>query len=203
MQSFDGSPQEWNRLIADLPDPHLLQTSEWSRVKARNGWQALPLTWSGTTGRIEAAAMVLKRSLGVRALRTRMCVLYSPKGPLLDWSNAVLRQQVLDDLESFARRQDAIFLKTDPDVLLGTGIPGETGTVEMEAGQAVQAELSQRGWSFSSDQVQFRNTVLVDLTLSEEKMLARMKQKTRYNIRLGEKNGITVRAGTLTDLERM
>ena len=31
-------------------------------------------------------------------------------------------------------------------------------------------------------------------------MLARMKQKTRYNVRLAEKKGVTVRSGTVADL---
>ncbi len=53
---------------------------------------------------------------------------------------------------------------------------------------------------YSSDQIQFRNTVLIDLSASEEEMLARMKPKTRYNIRLSEKKGVSVRVGTLEDL---
>jgi lipid II:glycine glycyltransferase (peptidoglycan interpeptide bridge formation enzyme) len=60
--------------------------------------------------------------------------------------------------------------------------------------------LQRRGWEFSSDQIQFRNTVLIDLTSSEEQMLLRMKQKTRYNIRLAEKKGVSVRGGTQEDL---
>jgi len=42
--------------------------------------------------------------------------------------------------------------------------------------------------------------VLVDLAASEEEMLARMKQKTRYNVRLAERKGVTVRVGTEVDL---
>jgi len=52
----------------------------------------------------------------------------------------------------------------------------------------------------SSEQIQFRNTVVIDLSAPEEEMLARMKQKTRYNVRLAEKKGVTVRPGTLDDL---
>jgi lipid II:glycine glycyltransferase (peptidoglycan interpeptide bridge formation enzyme) len=42
--------------------------------------------------------------------------------------------------------------------------------------------------------------VLIDLNPSEDEMLARMKQKTRYNIRLAEKKGVAVRIGTKEDL---
>jgi peptidoglycan pentaglycine glycine transferase (the first glycine) len=41
---------------------------------------------------------------------------------------------------------------------------------------------------------------MIDLSPPEETLLARMKQKTRYNIRLGQKKGVTVRVGKLDDL---
>ncbi len=62
------------------------------------------------------------------------------------------------------------------------------------------SELKRRGWRYSSDQIQFKNTVLINLSASEDEMLARMKQKTRYNIRLAEKKGVMVRVGTQADL---
>ncbi|HEX2697827.1 MAG TPA: peptidoglycan bridge formation glycyltransferase FemA/FemB family protein, partial [Anaerolineales bacterium] len=67
-------------------------------------------------------------------------------------------------------------------------------------GQTVTSDLTRRGWSFSSDQIQFKNTVLIDLSASEDEMLARMKQKTRYNVRLAEKKGVDVHIGSQADL---
>ena len=107
---------------------------------------------------------------------------------------------MLNDLQSFAKKQGAIFLKIDPDIVLGRGVPNSEGDVTENSGQAARSELTRRGWVYSSDQIQFRNTVLIDLSATEEEMLARMKPKTRYNIRLSEKKGVSVRVGTLDDL---
>ncbi len=200
----------WNQLINQLPNPHFLQTYEWAQVKSKYGWKPIYLVWSDRSYKsytsdqldlldrsdIQAACLVLKRTILSRGFAARLCILYAPKGPLLDWSNESLRNRVLDDLQSFAKKQGAIFLKIDPDVVLGTGASGN----EDSDGQIVMLELKQQGWRFSSDQIQFRNTVLVDLSASEEEMLARMKQKTRYNVRLAEKKGVTVRIGTQADL---
>jgi len=196
----------WNKIIETLPDPHVLQTWEWGQFKARYGWQPFPKTWQDEDGRVIAAALVLQRSLGVGGLR----VMYVPKGPLLDWSNVSLRQRVLGDLHTFAKKQGAIFIKIDPDVCLGTGVPDSSGSLELneegeravenEVGYTVEQELQVRGWHFSTDQIQFRNTVLVDVTPSEEEMLARMKQKARYNIRLSARKGVSVRQGEISDL---
>jgi len=200
MQPFTGSTQDWDRLIAGLPGAHLLQTWEWAQVKAKYGWQPLPLVWHSPAGAPVAAAMALKRILPAGGFARRMGILYLPKGPLLDWSDADLRRRVLADLKAFARKQGAIFVKIDPDVSLGTGIPGSPEAVEDVNGAAVRSELAATGWRFSPDQVQFRNTVLIDLRPSEDELLRRMKQKTRYNVRLAAKKGVSVRAAAAQDL---
>ena len=128
--------ERWNAEIATLPGAHILQTWEWGQVKARNGWQAMPQTWRDEAGRLKAAALVLRRTIPIRGFSSRLRVLYAPKGPLLDWADQPLRRQVLADLVGFARKQGAIFIKIDPDLLLGTGIPGEDAT-EDPTGQAV------------------------------------------------------------------
>lgn len=203
MQSFEGSLSEWNALIARLPNPHILQTWEWAQVKAAYGWQPMPLTWNdpshaGKT--VVAAAMVLKKQIIRRAFAAWLSILYVPKGPLLDWADAGLRDRVLGDLQRLAKREQAIFLKLDPDIVVGTGVPGESGASEVEAGTKIEAELRRRGWVFASDQIQFRNTVLLDLTQPEAELLRRMGQKMRYNIRLAAKKGVAVRAGRAEDL---
>ncbi len=163
----------------------------------------MPLVWragSGTTqDPIAAAAMVLKRVIPMGGFAARLCVLYIPKGPNLDWGDGLLRQRVLKDLQDFARRQGAIFVKLDPDIVVGTGVPNTAEAVEQPEAGVIKSELEQRGWGFSQDQIQFRNTVLVDLSPTEEELLARMKQKTRYNIRLAQKKGVMVRRGTPAD----
>ncbi|MFZ5855947.1 MAG: lipid II:glycine glycyltransferase FemX [Chloroflexota bacterium] len=209
--------QTWNQIIASLPDPHFLQTYEWGQVKARYGWSPIYAVWTRQSSVISdqssviseqlsvtenclAACLILKRTIPIRELAARLSVLYAPKGPLLDWTNESLRKRVLDDLQAFAKKQGAIFLKMDPDIVLGTGIPGADGSVEDAGGAAIQSELARRGWGYASDQIQFRNSVLIDLQPTEDEMLARMKQKTRYNVRLAEKKGVAVRTGTTDDL---
>jgi lipid II:glycine glycyltransferase (peptidoglycan interpeptide bridge formation enzyme) len=204
----------WNSIISKLPNPQFLQTYEWGQVKAKYGWRPLYVVWTADqfivandqlpiTDNCVAAALILKRQIIRSGFAARLSVLYSPKGPLLDWTDESLRERVLNDLQSFAKKQRAIFLKCDPDVVLGTGIPGSEGDVPENNGQVVMSELKRTGWRYSSDQIQFRNTVLIDLNPTEDAMLARMKQKTRYNIRLAEKKGVVLRVGTLEDLSML
>jgi peptidoglycan pentaglycine glycine transferase (the first glycine) len=213
--------QTWNHLIAGLPQPHILQTWQWSQVKAAYGWQPFFALWTaadngkveyqfapdtleltfpaGASNQVQAAALMLLRNVTVPGFSDRLKLIYIPKGPLLDWDNASLRRQVLDDLRQLAQRLGAIFIKIDPDVSLGSGTPGDSCAQEAALGQAVQADLAARGWRKSSEQIQFRNTVLIDLSEDEDALLKNMKQKTRYNIRLAERKGVRVRVGSPQD----
>lgn len=205
----------WNEIVSKLPDPHFLQTYEWGQVKAKYGWIPYYAVWtedgkwkvetnigalSTFHSPIIAAALILKRQIISRGFAARLSILYAPKGPLMDWTDESLCKRVLDDLQSFAKKEGAIFLKIDPDVVLGRGVPGGVDEVTENGGQAVRSDLKRRGWVESSDQIQFRNTVIVDLSAGEEDILMRMKQKTRYNIRLAEKKSVALRVGKLEDL---
>ncbi len=202
MKKFTGVASEWDEIISQLSNPHLLQTWEWSQVKAKYGWEPMPFVWESEYAGHEpvAAAMVLKKKIINRGFAARLSILYIPKGPLMDWGDASLRKRVLDDLQSFAKKQGAIFLKCDPDVVLGTGIPDSESDLMNNDGNLVTSDLTGRYWKYSPDQIQFKNTVEIDLTVPHDEMLARMKQKTRYNVRLAGKKGVIVRAGTLADL---
>jgi len=94
--------------------------------------------------------------------------------------------RTLADLIEVARRDRAIFIKIDPDLAPADG-----------------AILLDRGWRLSAEQIQFRNTMLIDLTPSDDQLLAAMKSKTRYNVRLAEKKGVRVRSGSVADLDRL
>ncbi len=207
-----NSAHLWNDLVRTLPNPHFLQTYEWGQVKAKYGWQPLYAVWTkdgafrasaappAPATNSQAACLILKKQILKRGFAARLSILYAPKGPLLDWNDVPLRKRTLDDLQTFAKQQGAIFLKIDPDVVLARGVPGAEDEIIQENGQTIKAELGGRGWIYSREQIQFRNTVLLDLSAAEEEALSRMKPKTRYNIRLAERKGVSVREGTLNDL---
>ncbi len=194
-------PAEWDHLIAGLPNAHLLQTWEWGQVKAQVDWKAKPCVWRDDQAQICAAALILERELRLGGFSAHLKVLYIPRGPLLDWKNVSLRTRVFTDVETYARRSGAMFLKMDPEIALGWGEPGTPTEQNEPLGNQIETELAQRGWRFSPEQIQFRNTVLLDLNGTEDDWLARMKQKTRYNLRLAQRKGVNVRRGATSDFD--
>jgi lipid II:glycine glycyltransferase (peptidoglycan interpeptide bridge formation enzyme) len=189
----------WNALISQLPRPHLLQTGQWARAKEPFGWTAHYKTWE-QDGKLVAAAQILQRSVRLPLIGKELCMLYVPKGPLLaDWNDAALRARVLAGLRETAKELGAFFIKIDPDLAYGYGLPGAEDERVVPAAADFVAELKSAGWRYSNEQVQMPNTMLIDIDKSEEDILAAMKQKGRYNLRLSQKKGVTVRRGTPAD----
>lgn len=145
-----------------LEDAHLLQQPEWAQFKSYFGWQ-------GFTAQSQTAyAQVLFRSLPMG-----YSIAYLPKGPVgSDWGS------VVDQIDLECRRRKAVFLQVEPDAYL----PSDTD---------IYAQFG-NGFRQLEETIQPRRTVLISLEAPEDELLAAMKQKTRYNIRLAAKKGVTV-----------
>jgi peptidoglycan pentaglycine glycine transferase (the first glycine) len=191
--------ESWDEIIKNLPATHFLQTREWAAIKAPNGWSPLPYLWEDEAGTCHAACMILKRQVEILPRVMHASILYAPKGPLLDWRDQAVARQVMSDLRQIARNEKSVFIKIDPDVVVATGRPGTEDEVVDKSAHDFLQSLEKLGWRHSKDQVQFRNTAIIDLSRTDAQLLEVMKQKTRYNIRLAEKKGVLVRKGELKD----
>ena len=97
---------------------------------------------------------------------------YIPKAPVGD---RAAWDALFAEIDALCRRRRAIFLKVEPDLWEEDGVSPPAGFIPSE--HAIQP----------------RRTLVVSLEGSEDEILARMKQKTRYNIRLAARKGVTVR----------
>jgi lipid II:glycine glycyltransferase (peptidoglycan interpeptide bridge formation enzyme) len=102
-----------------------------------------------------------------------MRIAYVPMGPLGDWI-----PDLVPALISTARDLRCFALKLEPDAPDGSPLADPLGAL---------------GFVPSLHAVQPRRSLVVDLTPAEDAILARMHQKTRYNIRLAERKQVTVR----------
>lgn len=97
---------------------------------------------------------------------------YIPKAAINSQRSA-FSQELWREIDSACKQNRAIFVKLEPDLWQ-------------------EADLDHL--RVSPHNIQPPRTIVVDISDAEEQILARMKQKTRYNIRLAEKKGVTVRA---------
>ena len=173
----------WDDFVAHDRRGHLLQTETWAALKNAFGWESQLLT-RRDGGELVAGAQLLTRwTPGLRLFS----VAYVPKGPVVDWENGDRVRAILADLVAQARRRRAILVRVEPN------LP-----------QAEMAELDSvlaaSGFRPVERAIQPRRTILVDIKGDEDEILGRMKQKTRYNIRLAERKGVTIRQGGREEL---
>ncbi len=159
---------QWNQIVELLPGRHILNTWEWGKVKQSYGWLPIYKVWEDPEGKIEAAALILKRTVRLPFLHNHASMIYIPRGPLLDWHNSELRKRVIYDLQKYSREERSIFLKMDPDLPIGMGIPGEDKSHDDPSIRELIEYLEKMGWIFSADQVQYKNTIWLDLTQPED-----------------------------------
>lgn len=186
--------QSWNDAAGTLPGSHVLQSWEWGEFKAGYGWRPRRMIWQNPAGQPVAVAQVLERqSRRLGGLR----LLYCPRGPLLDWMDISLRQEVLADLAKLSGESGVVLLRIDPE--LPRDCPNEGPSAVPLPG--LEADLKQCGWRPGREQVQFRNTFVLNLTGDEASLLAAMHPKTRYNIRLAQRHAVTIRLGSAADVD--
>ena len=155
----------WDELVAANPDGGaVLQLRAFGETKARHGWQVRYFRLD------ELAVTVVSRRLpGLGELW------YIPNGP------------GVTDLDGLKRFVAAAHQLANPPFLIKIG-------PEIAKGAIAPAQLQKLGL-LPVRSLQYNvSTVIVDLRPAEEDILAAFRQKTRYNVRLAAKKGVTVAA---------
>jgi len=154
----------WNSFILSQSHMPFMQSWEWGELQKNLGrkiWR-LELTENNET---IGLAQIIKYPLPFNKN-----FLYIPRGPIIlnkqNFSSEVLEQY----LNKLAREENAIFIRIDSGVFKNAK-PSPT-------------------LAYRSAITQPKTEWMIDLSLSENDLLAQMHEKTRYNIRLAQKKGV-------------
>ena len=159
--------EQWKTFCGEHPDHSLLQDAEWGNLKSGFGWTPAYVQ-NG-----DAGAQVLFRSLPAG-----LKIAYIPRGPF-----GTGFEGLWPEVHALCRKNHAIFLRVEPDFWQNSP----------EAGALLQ---SMNGFIPSFATVQPPRTIIIPLDGTEDEILARMNQKTRYNIRLSMKKDLSVEEST-------
>lgn len=194
----DQQPR-WDRFVNDHPRGHFLQSWGWGELKASAGWHPLRLAlWDEPRGQMIAAAQILCRGANQPGrpqgyaptlhVPLRLGNLaYIPKGPVIDWMHPEICGAFFTQLNAILRRKGTVVLHMEP--------PLEVAVAADDLLQESMAALP----CYPVAAVQPRRTIMLDLAPDPETLLARMKEKWRYNVRLAARKGVTIRAAQNID----
>jgi lipid II:glycine glycyltransferase (peptidoglycan interpeptide bridge formation enzyme) len=170
-QSADGLA--WEQLVRHTPASGVMQSLAWAEFQRARGLRTLHLgleAGGSLIGGVIFYAPAISHDAGL---------LIAPDGPVLPWENAELARAGLRALrvaaEACAPEYGAVGLRIEP------RLPEPKPRLLRDWGRAPVDLLT-------------RETLYLDIAASEGEILAQMKPKGRYNIRLSERHGVTVRA---------
>ena len=161
----------WDRFVATDPEGHLLQTWAWGALKGAFGWIPVRIGVE-QDGALVAGAQVLYRRFGPLALG------YVPKGPVLATEEPEAAKALWQVIRERSRPLRAVALKVEPEW--------------RDDNAERHAWLRRHGFRPSASTIQPRRTIIIDLHPEEDEILARMKSKWRYNVRLSGRRGVVV-----------
>ncbi len=158
------TPEEWDDEVLRLGG-HPLQLWGWGQVKAAHNWSVVRVFVRENTSIIGAGQIL------IRPLPFPLSGLaYIPRGPVASKEN---RGVVLETLTEFARNKyKPVAMTVEPD---WEDMP------------------ESNGWQASPNTILIPRTLILDLSQSEEELLARMTKKTRQYIRKSERGGVQVK----------
>lgn len=151
---------------------HPLQSWEWGEFREKTGIKVVRLGLfdpSTSSGRVKLKAGY---QLTVHPLpKIPYSVIYFPKGPMPN-------KTLADALVKLGKEEKAILVKMEPNVIADekTNKPELWKNLGLTPGQPLFT----------------KHTFHIDLTKSDDELLASMKSKTRYNLRLSQRHGVKV-----------
>lgn len=162
----------WQGFLEQNPNGTIHQTPQWGDFQ-----RSIPSRGKTWIIVLEEDSKIVGGGMLVRhKLPKGFCWLYCARGPILDFQNPSYIQAFLSQVKEIARQEKAVFLRIDPLV-----------------------NFTASGFSEITYGFQPEHTLIVDLCPDESQILAQMKPKGRYNIRLAEKKGVEIRKSKIDD----
>jgi lipid II:glycine glycyltransferase (peptidoglycan interpeptide bridge formation enzyme) len=162
----DKEKQSYDKVVR-----HVIQSWEWGEFRKKMGLDLVRL------GHYEGNRLIQAYQLTFHPVPfLKNTIGYLPKGPIPDG-------KMVEALSDLGRKKNAAYIKIEPNVFK------ERLTTNDE-------RLTKLGLIPSKKSLFTKYNFLIDLTKSEEQLLAAMHPKTRYNIGIAQKKGVEVYEST-------
>lgn len=163
------------------------QSPEWAKVKSN--WINEVVLAEDENKNIIGAVSVLIRKIPIFGY-----IMYSSRGPICDIHDMEVMKQLTDGIKELAQKYKAIVYKAEPDV---ESSDEEFRKVVTNLGYMIKDDAKN-----FREEIQPRYVFRLDIKgKTEEEIFAGFHSKTRYNVRLATKKGVTVKEGTREDLK--
>ena len=176
------------KFLKTNPKTNFMQSPEWAKVKTE--WKNEFIVVKDKEGNIKGTMSLLLRKMPI----FNRYIMYAPRGFVCDIHDKETLKKLTEKAGKIAKKYKAFIFRLDPDVLQEDE---EFKQIINELGYKTKTDIKS-----IDDVIQPKYVFRLDLrNKTEEELLQSFESKTRYNIRLATKKGVTVREGTRNDLK--
>ena len=170
---------EYEEFVQSHPKGNFAQSWLWSKQKPMWSWDAVAVR--GTDGKIKGSCAFMSRKLpGIGST-----LMYGCRGPVCDLDDRETMAELLEGARMLAKQHHAYCIKIDPDVP-----SSNTDYADMLHSFGFQSREGGKNFEAINPRYVFRLNIEGK---TEEEIMAGFHQKWRYNIRLAERKGVTVK----------
>ena len=180
--------KKYEEFIENHPKGHFMQSTKWAAVK--DNWKNEIIVSEDNNGNIQGSMSLLIRKMpGVNST-----IMYCPRGPVFDKEKTEVFADLFSKAKVLAKKHKSYVLKMDPDILASD----EQYVALMKK---FGFKLKNKSKNFEGVQPRFVFRLNVE-GKTEDELMQSFHSKTRYNIRLSTRKGVTSRLGNRGDLKR-
>ena len=179
--------EEYTKFLENHERCNFQQSLEWAKVKT--SWKSEVVLAEDSDKKIIGSLMVW-----IRKIPFFGNIMYSARGPVCDIHNMEVLQQLAEGAKELAKKYDAIVLRIEPDI---KSDDEEFKNIMLQLGFLIKDDAKN-----FRDEIQPRYVFRLNTKgKTEDEIFKAFHQKTRYNVRLATKKGVTVKDGTREDLK--
>lgn len=176
----DNYTNEIEDFIQNHERAHFLQSNRWANVK--KDWIHDECIVRDENGKIKGYMSILIRKIPY----FKKSIMYCGRGPVCDIRDEKVLTELTQEVKKLAKKHKAFIFRMDPDI---PNSDKEFRELAEKVGYKLKKNIKNINQVIQPKYV-FRLNIK---NKTEEELLSSFAQKTRYNIRLATKKGVTVR----------
>ncbi len=163
----------WIKIFKEYPEANFLQSPLWAETNRIIGHKLVVRTFDDKA-----------LFLGIIKNARRGRYLEIPGGPLVNWQNRKLVKKMFENIIEEAKKEKCVFVRFRPQLYK---------TLDNEKYiSMLKQEIKGIDLRDAPMHLHAQNTILLDLSNSEDELLMSMRRQTRYEVRRSEKLGLKV-----------
>ena len=179
--------EEYTKFLENHERCNFQQSLEWARVKT--SWKREVILAEDENKKIIGSLMVWVRKIPIFGN-----IMYSARGPICDIHDMEVLQQLTEGAKELAKKYNAIVLRIEPDI---KGDDEDFKNIMLQLGFSIKDDAKN-----FREEIQPRYVFRLDTKgKTEDEIFKAFHQKTRYNVRLATKKGVTIKEGNKEDLK--